>query len=96
MAGVAVGHPPAESRSRLTEPPQIVGTAEAPSSVSADIAHLTALPEGFTPLARTPDSGALDYVRSALLMQGVDGSLTCWQVTFNTQSLTTDDRGLPI
>jgi hypothetical protein len=32
----------------------------------------------------------------AVLAQGADGALTVWQVKFNTQSLHTDDNGLPV
>jgi hypothetical protein len=32
-------------------------------------APIAALPDGFHPLARTPDSGALDYIRSPLIQQ---------------------------
>ena len=32
----------------------------------------------------------------AVLTQAADGSLTVWQVKFNTQSLHTDDNGLPV
>ena len=32
----------------------------------------------------------------AVLIQAADGSLTVWQVKFNTQSLHTDDNGLPV
>ena len=32
----------------------------------------------------------------AVLTQAADGSLTIWQVKFKTQSLHTDDNGLPV
>jgi hypothetical protein len=37
---------------------------------TADIPVVAALPNGFTALARTPSSGALDYVRSPILRDG--------------------------
>lgn len=37
---------------------------------TADVAAVAALPGGFTPLASTPTSGALDYVRSPMLQDG--------------------------
>ena len=40
-----------------------------------DIADLQSLPNGFSALASTPYSGALDYVRSPML---ADGSLAAW------------------
>ncbi len=40
-----------------------------------DIAALAALPDGYHPLAHTPDSGALDYARSPLLANRIWWSL---------------------
>ena len=31
-----------------------------------------------------------------MLVQATDGTVTVWQVKFNTQSLHTDDHGLPV
>jgi hypothetical protein len=37
---------------------------------SSDIARLAGFADGFAPLASTPISGAVDYVRSAILRDG--------------------------
>lgn len=55
---------------------------------TADIPTLTALGNGFTPLASTATSGALDYVRSPILQDG-------WVVTRLRRWLVARRRGRP-